>query len=161
MTNEQTNSSNEEFQDPLEDFTSPQYNDAVEKALIEEPVSAIQGEPFSTITPETTIAEAINKLTLNHIACLMVEKEGKLVGVFSDRDALKKVALDFDKIKDHPISDVMTSDPIFVHDTDSSAAALTVMAVNGYRHVPVIDADQNIVGIVSPQRVTLFLQDHF
>ena len=35
------------------------------------------------------------------------------------------------------------------------------MAVSGYRHVPILDLDDNLIGIVSPQRVTGFLQQHF
>ena len=40
-------------------------------------------------------------------------------------------------------------------------APLCVMAVHGYRHVPILSYDEKIVGIVSPQRVTNFLQQHF
>ena len=44
--------------------------------------------------------------------------------------------------------------------TDSSASVLNVMAVSGYRHVPVLDTHRKLVGIVSPQRVTKFLRAH-
>jgi CBS domain-containing protein len=50
---------------------------------------------------------------------------------------------------------------VFAYETDSAGAALSVMAVSGFRHVPVLDVDDKIVGIVSPPRVTAFLQQHF
>ena len=73
---------------------------------------------------------------------------------------MDKVALEFDAVKDRPVRDLMTAKPVYVYATDSAAAAFTVMAVAGYRHVPVLDLDENLVGIVSPQRVTSFLQEH-
>jgi CBS domain-containing protein len=84
-----------------------------------------------------------------------------LVGVFSERDVLSKVVLEYDKVKDLPVSEVMTTEPIYVNETDSAVVALSVMALCGYRHVPVVDLNDNVVGIVSPQRVTEFLQKHF
>jgi predicted transcriptional regulator len=51
----------------------------------------------------------------------------------------------------------MTANPIYVHTSAASASALCVMAVSGCRHVPIIDLDARIQGIVSPQRVTEFL----
>ena len=57
------------------------------------------------------------------------------------------------------VSEVMTPNPVFLYETDSLASALCVMALYGFRHVPVLDLKENIVGIVSPQRVAMFLQE--
>ena len=150
-----------EFQDPLENYDPVEYDDPVREALAEQTVEAIQHEPFASIAPDVTIADAIQKLSGNHISCLLVEEDGKLVGVFSDRDVLNKVALEYDQLKDQPVNSVMTTDPVYVYKTDPSAAALSVMAVTGFRHVPILDVDGKIVGIASPQRVTAFLQKFF
>ena len=118
--------------------TTPRsYDDPLERALATEPVSAIQAQPFVTIPPQATVEEAMTKLVDLSIACLLVEEDGKLLGVFSERDALNKVALEYEQVKDRPIREFMTSSPIYVFNTDSSAAALSVMAATGYRHVPV------------------------
>lgn len=71
------------------------------------------------------------------------------------------MALEFDQLIDTPVSEVMTPGPVFVYDTDSSAAVLNVMAVSGYRHVPVLNLQGQILGIASPQRITAFLQHYF
>ena len=151
----------DEFSDPLENYEPKEYSDALGQALAEEELSAIRHEPFLKIAPTTPVHEAIAQLASHHIACLLVTDKNKLVGVFSERDVLSKIALEFDQVKDRPVSEVMTTDPIYVNETDSAVAALTVMAVCGYRHVPVVDLNDNVVGIVSPQRVTEFLQHHF
>lgn len=149
-----------EFQDPLENYDPKTYSDPLEQALAEENVTAIQSTPYASVPPETPVAEAIKRLAELHVACLLVEQEGKLVGVFSDRDLLDKVALEYDQVKDQPVSEVMTDSPVFVYETDSAGAVLSVMAVSGYRHVPVLKADNTIAGIASPQRVTEFLHQH-
>lgn len=147
------------FQDPLENYEPKKYNGPLEQAISESPSSLIQHEPFTTISADTTVAAALNKLASNHVACLLVEEDGKLVGLFTNREVLNKVALE-DDILDHPVREVMTGDPVYVREDDPVAATLCVMAVHGYRHVPILTSDNRICGIVSPQRVTNFLSTH-
>lgn len=161
MADKDFKSSFDEFQDPLENYDPIVYEDNLHRALEEEKVSAIESQPFSCISPETTIAEAVETLNRLEKGCLMVTRNKKLVGVFSDRDLLKNVATNYEEVKDNPVSTVMTDSPIYVKVNESSAKALGVMAVAGYRHVPVVDDELNVCGIVSPQRVTAFLTEHF
>lgn len=149
-----------EFQDPLENYEPKEFTDPLERALAEETVDAIQSTPYASVPADTSIEEAVKELALLHVACLLVEEEGKLVGVFTNRTVLDRVVLEFDDIKNRPVREVMTPNPIFVYETDSSAAALAVMAVSGFRHVPVLSTDEKILGIVSPQRITAFLLQH-
>ena len=153
---------NNEFEDPLENYDAPSYDDPLEQALAEEPVTAIQTHPFAAIAPETTVDAALRKMAGDEIACLLVaDGDNRLVGVFSDRDVMNKVALEYDDVKDRPVSEFMTGDPVYVFDTDTASAAICVMAVSGYRHVPVVALDGQLLGIISPQRVTHFLCEHF
>jgi len=154
------NGADEGFQDPLENYEPKSYDDPLQEALAEQTVAAIQSRPYAGVPPETTIEDAVGKLAGLHVACLLVEREGTLLGVFSHRDVLDRVGLEYESIKQQPVSTVMTSNPIYVYETDSAAAALAVMAAAGYRHVPVLDLDDRLVGIVSPQRVTDFLEQN-
>ena len=148
------------FQDPLEDYEPHSYSDPLEESLAEEPVSNIQHNPHASISPETLVEDAVRQLANQHVACLLVEENEKLVGVFTEREVLNKVALEKDVLK-RPVRDIMTIDPIYVYADDPAASALSVMAGSGYRHVPIVDSDENVIGIVSPQRVTAFLSAHF
>ena len=150
----------EQFQDPLENYDPPEFKDPLEQALHDCQVAEIQTHPYVSISPDATIETALQQLAQSHVACLLVEEDGKLLGVFSDRDFLNKAALEYDDIKARPVREVMTSDPIYVFDTDSAAAALAVMAVSGYRHVPVVNLEHKLTGIVSPLRVLGFLKEH-
>ena len=149
-----------EFQDPLEDYEPRVYKDDFEQALAEKPVTAIRAQPFLSIPETTPVHAALATLAGRDIACtLVVDQDQRLVGVFSDRDTLDKVALEYDEVKDEPVSKVMTDHPIRVREHDSAAAALCVMASVGYRHVPIVAADEKVVGIVSPHRLAEFLQE--
>lgn len=157
---EQPQPPNGEFQDPLENYEPRQFGDSLEEALAEKTVTEIQARPYTSVPSDTTVEAAMQKLLGEDIACLMIEEDGKLVGIFGDRDVLDKVAFEFDSVKDRPVKEVMTADPVYVYETESAAAALSVMAVSGFRHVPVVSLDESILGIISPQRVTKFLHEH-
>jgi CBS domain-containing protein len=150
----------DEFQDPLQNYDPKVYNDPLEKALAEETVAAIQSSPVVKVSPDTSVRQAIEALADLRVSCLLVEDAGKLVGVFSDRDVLERVALEYEQVQDHPVRELMTANPVVVYESDSAAAALSIMAVSGFRHVPVTKVDGTIVGIISPQRVTEFLRKH-
>lgn len=150
------------YQDPLENYEPHEYDDPIEQALAEQAVTSIQHHPFAIIPPTTSIRDAVAKLAEFHISCLLIsDDEDRLVGVFSDRDVLDKVALEYERIKDEPVSSVMTPDPVFVYESDPAAAALAVTAISGFRHVPVLNMNDKVVGIVSPQRMTNFLHQFY
>ena len=151
---------NDTFEDPLENYEPRTYDDPLEEAISEEPVSNIQHTPHASVSPDMTVGEAVKKLALEHVACLMVEEDGKLIGVFTEREVLNKVALEH-QLEDRPVREVMTPNPVYVYADDPAAAALCVMAVSGHRHVPVLNNEERVLGIVSPQRVTGFLLQHF
>ncbi len=160
MTDENRKSAPEEFDDSIENYEPREYRDTLEQALSEETAAAIQSRPCTSISPDATVEQALNLLAQRGVACALVEEDGKLIGVFSDRDLLNKVALEWETMKYRPVRDVMTADPIYVYESDSSAAALCAMAVMGHRHVPVLDRDHKILGIVTPQRIATFLLGH-
>ncbi len=152
---------NEEgFDDPLENYDPKQYDDPIEKAIAEKPISNLRSRPFVAVVPETTVSEAVKRLAAEHVSCLLVAEDGKLVGIFTDREVLHKVAF-AENLDSILIRDIMTADPVFVYEDDPVAAALCVMAASGYRHVPVVDQEEKLSGIISPQRVTNYLTKHF
>ena len=150
-----------EFSDPLENYDPKLFSDPIARSLAEQTVSAIKSQPFATVPPDVSVEKAINELAGLQVACILVVEDGKLLGVFTDRDVLHQVALEYEHVKWQNVRNFMTPDPVFVYETDPAAAALSVMAVCGFRHVPVVDVNENVVGIVSPQRVTEFLKTQF
>ena len=162
MSQTDPKSSGEQFErSAAKTMSRSRYRDALEGALAEQPVSAIESRPFASIAPTAKPSlKAVAELAGLKVACLLVADQGKLVGVFSDRDVLNTASpwsmTSFSEAPDVVRDDGSTRSSFAT--TDSAAAALCVMAVSGYRHVPVVDADDQIIGIVSPQRVTEFLK---
>ena len=91
------------------------------------------------------------------VASLLVVEDGRLVGVFTERDVLERVALRRQRTKLVKVREVMTSNSVVVHETDPAGAALSAIAVAGFRHVPVLDVRNAVVGVISPRRVFEFL----
>ena len=148
------------FEDPLENYEAPKFDDPVAQALHDATVSDVQTQPHICVSADTSVREAMKLMAGRQIACVLVEQQNKLVGVFGDRDVLDRVALEYDAVTDRPVSEVMSTEPVFVQTDDSAAKVLSVMAVSGYRHVPVVDSDQTPAGIVSPHRIAHFLKSH-
>ena len=113
MTNKPSTAKDaEEFVDPLQNYDPKTYNNPLEKALAEDTVTAIQSTPVATVTPDTPVQAAVKALADLEVSCLLVAKDGKLVGLFSDRDVLDRVALEYDQVKDRPVGELMTTDPV-------------------------------------------------
>ena len=155
-----TTSTYTHYEDPLSNYDPPQYRNALERLLAETPVSEVQSNPYASVSTQTTIRSAIALLADRQIACVVVVEHGELRGVFTERDVLNKVADRYLAICDRPVSEVMTAKPMYVYDTDTAASALCVMAAYGYRHVPVVNCEQQVQGVVSPRRIFGFVQQH-
>ncbi len=83
----------------------------------------------------------------------------KLVGIFTERDALKLMASDDDLST--PIRDVMSSPPRTVPTTATVGDAIRVMSDGGYRHLPIVDAANKPVGVIAVHGIVHYLVDHF
>jgi CBS domain-containing protein len=96
------------------------------------------------------IQEAIDRMRAESVDCLLVTENGTLVGIFTDRDAILKVA--GQSVADRTIGEVMTHDPVILRSGDPVAVAIHKMAVGGFRHVPIVNGSLPI-GVVSARDV--------
>jgi len=109
---------------------------------------AVSEQSLATLEPSATVVEAARMMAYLRIGALMVIEDGRLVGIFSERDALTRVVA---KEKDPAttlVSEVMTPDPITIAPETTVQRALDIMAEKGFRHLPVVEEDR-IVAIVS------------
>lgn len=152
---------NGEFQDPLENYDPIQFRDAFEKVLCRSSIAEVQSTPVAKLDAASPVKEALRTLSELDVACLLIVQDDQLVGIFTERDVLNKIAPDYEGTKDKTIAEVMTPNPAVVYETDRAIDALSAVAVSGHRHVPVLDVNDHIVGVVSPQRINAFLRNHF
>ena len=151
----------EEPIDPLSNYEPPVYDDPLEEALAECPVTAMCIRPFVVIRPETPVQRVLQAMAGLELSCVLIGENDRLVGMFTQRDVLNKVVDRYDQLRQTPIRELMTPDPVVVYDVDCVASALCAMTAGGYRHVPVVNMDNKIVGVVGPRRMTRFLQQQF
>ncbi len=150
-----------EFEDPLENYSSPEFEDPFEQSVCTDGVTVMRNEPVCQVTADTPVRRAVELMVENNIGGVVITEDGKVVGIFSERDVLNRVADDFKTMENKPVREVMTEDPSVVYRTDTPARAMNLMATGGFRHVPVVDADHKLVGILGPRRVIDYFQQHF
>jgi CBS domain-containing protein len=143
---------NEECSNCQQDLTPldrPSANNIVERSLMEDAVVALGPRKPVTVTADVTVRDAIRTMLTHTIgSVLVVDANGKLVGVFSERDLLKKVVGIHADYGSLPICDFMTPNPETVAITDTLDFALHKMDGGGYRHLPVI-TDGKPSGVIS------------
>jgi len=110
-----------------------------------------------TIGPSEPVSTAIETMCEHHVGCLLiVDEAGDLVGIFTERDVLNRFSADRSRLH-NPVGEFMTADPVTVSQDDSIAYALHAMDLRGYRHLPVVDADDRPIGIISVRDILSFL----
>jgi len=115
------------------------------------PVSALlhhKGSAVWSVEPEATVFEAIKLMADKNIGALLVVSGGKLLGIFSERDYTRKIALHGKTSKETRVREVLSSKVISVTPHDSIEECMRLMTERHIRHLPVME-DKKIVGIVS------------
>lgn len=105
--------------------------------------------PPVTVTPTTTVLQAVEQMSKNRVGAVAVLADDKLVGIFTERDVMEKVVLKSLDPKTTEISRVMTSPVETAHDSDEPQEALERMVRMHIRHLPVSDASERVLGILS------------
>jgi signal-transduction protein with cAMP-binding, CBS, and nucleotidyltransferase domain len=134
----------------------------LERAILHDTIDSLRLGPAISVPREATLQRAIETMQREHIGCvLVVGAEGKLAGIFTERDLLTRVAgrhLDWARER---VSDYMTRDPETLRPTDRIAWALNLMSMGGYRHVPLTDEAERPVGVVSIKDIVGLIVDLF
>jgi CBS domain-containing protein len=141
----------EQCRNCLADLTQldrPTAQDRFERSLLEETVATLKPRKAVTLPETARVGEAIQSMLACDIgAVLIVAGDGRLVGIFSERDLLTKVASEPDYAA-KPVRQFMTPNPETVCETNTLAFVLHKMDGGGYRHLPVL-RDGLPVGMIS------------
>jgi CBS domain-containing protein len=124
----------------LTQLDRPVAHDQVERSLMEDAVCSLHPPEPITALPTTSVSDAIQTMLKRDIgALLVVDASGMLLGIFSERDLLTKVAGEDADYAKMTVGESMTAKPECVEACDTLAFALHKMDVGGYRHLPVMD----------------------
>lgn len=129
--------------------------------MIREPVASCGPGPAICVNPRTSVADAIALMKEHATGCVLVEESRRLAGIFTERDVLFRVTVPGLDPATTPVSSVMTPDPETLTMHDALAWVLNLMAVGGFRHVPIVDDTGRAIAIVSMQRIVGLLVECF
>ncbi|HZS52918.1 MAG TPA: CBS domain-containing protein [Bryobacteraceae bacterium] len=101
------------------------------------------------IGPDATVYEALEAMADKRVGALLVMQAGKLLGIISERDYARKIILAGRSSKTTPVSDIMSSPALTVNAETSVDDAMHTMTEYRIRHLPVVDSEGNVSGIIS------------
>lgn len=111
------------------------------------------------VEPQTAIREVFRVLKERRRGCVLVCQDERLVGIFTERDALQLMADGGDM--DQPIESVMHRDVTTLSRSDFVGDAIVKMSQGGYRRLPIVDQDGKPTGVLTSKTILHFLVEHF
>lgn len=101
-----------------------------------------------SLNPDISVFDALKQLADHNVGALMVMEGDKLVGIFSERDYTRKIALAGRSSKDTKVKDIMTAEVLVVGPKTRTHECMTLMSQKKIRHLPVVDGSK-VLGMVS------------
>ena len=108
-----------------------------------------KGRDVWSIAPEATVFDALELMAEKNCGALIVLDESRLAGIFSERDYARKIILEGKASRRTPVREIMTEVVATVKHNDSVERCMEVMTDRRIRHLPVLDDDDEIVGVIS------------
>ena len=128
---------------PLSDSHLAPPSNEVEQGLLQDRVSVLAPKPPLTVKPDTPVAEVLKLMVEQKIGCVIVADGPKPLGIFSERDALRKLNVNAAAFGSRPVSEFMTPNPQTLVANAKIAYAVQRMDLGGYRHLPVVETTAN------------------
>jgi len=91
------------------------------------------------MTPQQSVAEAVRTMAERHVGAILLVEEAVLVGIFSERDLLRRVVAPGVHLEETRLRSVMTRDPVIASPNDERATAVLKMQEVGCRHLPILN----------------------
>ena len=107
-----------------------------------------KGDQIWSVEPKATIFEALEIMSEKEIGALLVMEDGKLTGIFSERDYARKVILKDKSSKETPVGELMTKKIFFIDSEKTINDCMAIMTIKHVRHLPVIENDK-VIGIAT------------
>jgi len=102
----------------------------------------------ATVGEDDSVLESIERMVEDNIGAVVVMHEDELIGILSERDVTRNVALAGKQAADTKVGDVMTRNVLYVRPDQTVEECMALMTDKGIRHLPVVERDR-MIGIVS------------
>ena len=150
----------DQCQHSLTDLSLPRPVNALERGLLRDRIEILKPPPPFAVRPETPVGEVLRLMVEKRVGCAAVTDDGgRLLGIFTERDALMRLNVDAPRMSEKPVSELMTANPATLRAQDKIAFALQRMNVGGFRHIPILDDDDRLVGVISIRGILKYLTE--
>ena len=107
-----------------------------------------KGHTVWTITPDTSVFEALKRMADRNVGALLVVEGKKLAGIFSERDYARKVILKGKSSREIPVKEIMSTRVVFVRPNQTIDECMALMTEKRIRHLPVLQSEK-LIGLIS------------
>ncbi|MBI4387355.1 MAG: CBS domain-containing protein [Elusimicrobia bacterium] len=134
---------------------------SIKTVALKEKLGNLDLHPAPVIVEESTpYKKVIDRMRVDAIGCAVVCRDGKVTGIFTERDVLNKTAVENIPART-PIGKLMTSPPLTTTLNASLGQAIELMRSRGVRNLPLVDSENRPVGLLTVGRMIRYLADHF
>ena len=117
-------------------------------AMLKDRIASLGPRQPIAVPSDTPVAKVLQTMHEKGVGSMLIADDGKLTGIFSERDAVMRLGSDFSSYGNRPISEFMTPSPGTPGMEDKIVLAVQKMALGGYRHIPIVSGDK-LVGVIS------------
>lgn len=128
--------------------------------LLSDSVSLLERSTLVEVLPSVAVGDAIAMMRARRCGCVLVSEGERLLGVFTERDVLKRVLAAGADLRTR-IDAFMTANPVTIRPADSVGLVIRRMLDGGYRHLPVVDEDGRAAGVVSVKGLIHYFVEYF
>jgi CBS domain-containing protein len=132
----------------------------LDSVLADDTLAMVMRDPPLMVDSDATLADALRLMREERRGYVLALAGERLVGIFTERDVLMKIAGNPLNLERTPVSAYMTRDPVTLPAGAGVAFALNRMVVEGFRHIPIIEGGRPI-GMVSMRDIIEYLCEHF
>jgi CBS domain-containing protein len=136
--------------------SKPRPKSNLERSIWKDRLRVLSPRAAMSVAPDMPVGQVLQLLVERGIGCVPVEQDGKVVGIFSERDALMRLNIDAVKLAERPVAQFMTSPADSLDIDDKIAFALHKMDLGGYRHIPVLEQGQ-LRGVISVRDILRYM----
>jgi CBS domain-containing protein len=109
--------------------------------------------PPASVHRDATVLDAVRAMVASEVGATIVLEGSKLVGMFTERDVVRRVVLKGLDARTTPVAEVMTKSVVTVRENADRPSVLRIMNENNFRHLPVVDASGKVLAIVSMRQL--------
>ena len=131
-------------------------------SILTDTLADLQPKQPLTAHVDISLIEAVQKLNAVNVGFLaLIDDNDKLVGVFTEWDIFKKVACKIEDMRQHKVRDFMTTEISTLKASDTIANALHIMSIHHFRHIPIVDDNDKLEGVISFRSVVHYIEENF